>query len=217
MISDSIRIVIADDHPVVRDGLRGMLTGQPDFEVVSEAADGREAVAQVSQRRPDVVLMDLRMPELDGVGAIEQILAAHPATRILVLTTYDADRDIVRALEAGATGVLLKDAPREDLFRAVRATARGESVLASAVTARLLTGLRQPPTETPSEREIEVLTLVARGLTNRAIGRQLAISEATVKTHLVHVFAKLGVTDRTSAVTAALERGLIALPGSGPS
>ena len=155
------------------------------------------------------------MPELDGVGAIEQILAAYPASRILVLTTYDADRDIVRALEAGATGVLLKDAPREDLFRAVRATARGESVLASAVTARLLTGLRQPPTEAPSEREIEVLTLVARGLTNRAIGRQLAISEATVKTHLVHVFAKLGVTDRTSAVTAALERGLIALPDRG--
>ncbi len=211
-----IRIVIADDHPVVRDGLRGMLAGQPDFEVVGEAADGLEAVAQVSRHQPDVVLMDLRMPRLDGVGAIAQIQTDQPGVRVLVLTTYDADRDIVRALEAGATGVLLKDSPREDLFRAVRAAARGEPVLAAAVTTRLLTGLRLPPTEAPSEREIEVLALVARGLTNRAVGRQLAISEATVKTHLVHVFAKLGVSDRTSAVTVALERGLIELPGARP-
>jgi DNA-binding NarL/FixJ family response regulator len=208
-----IRVVVVDDHPVVRDGLRGMLEGQSDFAVVGEAADGLEAVALATSTQPDVVLMDLRMPRLDGVGAIGRIKAERPDTRILVLTTYDADRDIVRALEAGATGVLLKDAPREELFRAVRATARGEPVLAGPVAARVLTGLRQLPAETPSEREIEVLTLVARGLTNRAIGRQLAISEATVKTHLVHLYAKLGVSDRTSAVTAGLERGIITLPG----
>ena len=212
-----IKVLIADDHPVVRDGLRGMLAGQPDFDVVGEAGTGREAVVLVEQHEPDVVLMDLRMPELDGVEATRRIKAAHRAVQVLVLTTYDADRDIVRALEAGATGALLKDAPREELFRAVRATARGESVLASSVASRLLTGLRQPPVEALSEREIEVLALVARGLTHRAVGRQLSLSEATVKTHLVHLFAKLGVTDRTSAVTAGLERGLIDLPGGRPT
>jgi len=207
-----ISVLIVDDHPVVRDGLRGMLAGQPDLMVVGEAADGLEALAAVEQHRPQLVLMDLRMPRLDGVSAIQRLRASHPEVRVLVLTTYDADRDVLRALEAGATGVLLKDAPREELFRAVRAAARGEPVLAPAVTSRLLDGMRQPPAEAPSEREIEVLGLVARGLTNRAIGRQLSISEATVKTHLVHVFTKLGVTDRTSAVTAALDRGLIELP-----
>lgn len=212
MSASPIRVVVVDDHPVVRDGLRGMLAGQGDFAVVGEAGDGQEALAVIARTRPEVVLMDLRMPRLDGVGAITRIRAEHPGTQVVVLTTYDADRDILRALEAGATGVLLKDAPREELFRAVRAAARGEPVLATVVTAQLLTGLRRPPAEAPSEREVEVLALVARGLTNRAIGRQLAISEATVKTHLVHLFTKLGVSDRTSAVTAALDRGLIELP-----
>ena len=211
MTGRPLRIVVADDHPVVRDGLRGMLDGQPDLEVVAEAGDGLAAVDQVARHAPDVVLMDLRMPRLDGVEAIARIAAAHPQVRVLVLTTYDADNDIVRAVEAGATGVLLKDAPREELFRAVRAAARGEPVLAPAVTARLLGRLRSPQPEAPTERELEVLGLVARGLTNRAIGRQLAISEATVKTHLVHLFSKLGVADRTAAVTVALERGLIRL------
>jgi DNA-binding NarL/FixJ family response regulator len=208
-----IKILIVDDHPVVRDGLRGMLSGQPDFEVIGEAANGLEALAALEQQVPEVVLMDLRMPQLDGTETIRRLQARFSSVRVLVLTTYDADAAIVRALEAGAIGVLLKDAPREDLFAAVRAAARGESVLASAVTARLLTSLRQPLTDAPTEREIEVLTLVARGLTNRAIGRQLAISEATVKTHLLHLFSKLGVGDRTSAVTVGLERGLISLPG----
>lgn len=206
-----IRIVVADDHPVVRDGLRGMLEGQPDLRVVGEAADGLAAVAEVARHGPDVVLMDLRMPRLDGTKAIAQIRAEHPTVRVLVLTTYDTDHDIVRAVEAGAVGVLLKDAPREELFRAVRAVARGEAVLAPAITARLLGRFREPTPEVPTERELEVLALVARGLTNRAIGRRLAISEATVKTHLVHVFGKLAVTDRTAAVTVALERGLIRL------
>ena len=206
-----IRIVVVDDHPVVRDGLRGMLDGQPDLQVVGEAGDGAQALAMVAATSPDVVLMDLRMPRMDGVQAITRLAETHPGIRVLVLTTYDADHDINRAVEAGAAGVLLKDAPRDELFRAVRATARGETVLAATITARLVGRLRAAPVETPTERELEVLTLVARGLTNRAIGRQLAISEATVKTHLVHAFGKLGVTDRTAAVTAAMERGLIRL------
>jgi DNA-binding NarL/FixJ family response regulator len=206
-----IRILIADDHPVVRDGLRGMLGGQPDLDVVAEAANGEEAVVQAARHRPDVILMDLRMPRMDGVQAISEITASQPDIKVLVLTTYDADQDIARAVEAGAIGVLLKDAPREELFSAVRAAARGESVLAGPVATRLVSQLRNPPVDAPSEREIEVLTLVARGLTNRAIGRQLAISEATVKTHLVHVFNKLNVADRTAAVTVAVERGLIRL------
>ncbi len=206
-----IRIVVVDDHPVVRDGLRGMLDGQPDLEVVGEAADGLEALAIVAETAPDVVLMDLRMPRLDGVGAIAQLNDSHPAVHVLVLTTYDEDQDIVRAVEAGAIGVLLKDAPREELFRAVRAAARGESVLAPAITARLLGRWRTPQVEQPTDREVEVLRLVAKGMTNRAIGRSLHISEATVKTHLVHAFAKLGVDDRTGAVTVALERGLLTI------
>lgn len=211
MTEGKITILIADDHPVVRDGLRGMLGGQPDLEVVAEAANGEEAVVQAALHRPKVILMDLRMPRMDGVQAISEITSSQPDAKVLVLTTYDGDRDIDRAVEAGAVGVLLKDVPREELFSAVRAVARGESVLAGAVASRLMSQLRSPPVDTPSEREIEVLTLVARGLTNRAIGRQLAISEATVKTHLVHLFSKLDVTDRTAAVTVAVERGLIRL------
>lgn len=212
MTSPVIRVVVVDDHPVVRDGLRGMLTGDPDLEVVGAAGDGAEALSVVAASCPDVVLMDLRMPRMDGVQAIARLAASHPSVRVLVLTTYDADHDIVRAVAAGAAGVLLKDAPREELFRAVRAAARGEMVLAPTVTARILGSLRAGPvTQAPTDRELEVLQLVARGLTNRAIGRRLAISEATVKTHLVHVFGKLGVTDRTAAVTAALQRGLITL------
>lgn len=207
----TVRIVVADDHPVVRDGLRGMLDGQPDLEVVAEAGDGRAALAQVAAHVPDVVLMDLRMPVLDGVGAIEALATSHPTVRVLVLTTYDEDHEIVRALEAGAAGYLLKDTPREELFRAVRATARGEAVLGPAVAARLLGRMRAPAVDAPSERELDVLALVAKGLTNRAVARALSISEATVKTHLVHVFGKLGVDDRTAAVTVAYERGLLRL------
>ncbi|WP_086826906.1 response regulator transcription factor [Allokutzneria sp. NRRL B-24872] len=206
-----IRVVVVDDHPVVRDGLRGMLAGQADFEVVGEAENGSVALDVVAREVPDVVLMDLRMPVLDGVSAIARLQSTHPSVQVLVLTTYDADTEIVRAVEAGATGCLLKDAPREVLFRAVRAAARGESVLAPELTAKLFGRLRTPKQESLTEREIEVLALVARGHTNRAIGRELSISEATVKTHLVHAFTKLGVDDRTAAVTVALERGLLSL------
>ncbi len=212
---DKVRVLIVDDHPVVREGLTGMLagkrTGGMDIDVVGEAADGEEAVSLFRRLRPDVVLMDLRMPGMDGVEAIEQILSESPEARILVLTTYDSDADIVRAVEAGASGYLMKDAPRRDLFSAIEKVARGESVLAPAVAQRLMQRLRSPADETLSSREIEVLQLVARGKSNREIGKALHISTATVKTHLVRIFDKLGVNDRTAAVTVALERGIMRL------
>lgn len=205
----TIRVLVVDDHPVVRDGLRSMLDGQPDLEVVADAPDGHQAVALVERLEPAVVLMDLRMPGLDGVDATARIVAGHPEVRVLVLTTFDDDHEIVRAVEAGATGYLLKDAPREDLFDAVRRAARGETVLAPAVAAKLLRQVARQPVEALSDRELEVLALVARGLTNKAIAAELHLAEATVKTHLVHAFTKLGVDDRTAAVMTALERGLL--------
>jgi DNA-binding NarL/FixJ family response regulator len=208
----TIRLLVVDDHPVVRDGLRGMLAGDPDFEVVGEAADGAEALALAQARRPDVVLMDLRMPTMDGVTAIGRLRAAGVPARVLVLTTYDTDSDVLPAIEAGATGYLLKDAPRDELFRAVRAAARGEAVLSPSVATRLLGQVRSPGKEPLSQRELEVLGLIARGHSNREAAAQLFISEATVKTHLLHVYAKLGVKDRAAAVAAAFERGLLS-PG----
>jgi DNA-binding NarL/FixJ family response regulator len=208
-----IRLLIADDHPVVRDGLRAMLATQPDMELVGEAATGTEAVTRARAMRPDVVLMDLQMPGLDGPGAIATLREQVPEVRVLVLTTYGTDADITRAVDAGATGYLLKDAPREQLFGAIRAAARGESVLSPSVATRVLGRMRAPAEEALSPRELEILQAVARGLSNKEIGRQLYVSEATVKTHLLRVFSKLGVDDRTAAVTVALERGIIRLPG----
>jgi DNA-binding NarL/FixJ family response regulator len=208
-----IRLLIADDHPVVRDGLRAMLATQPDMELIGEAATGTEAVAQAQAFLPDVVLMDLQMPELDGPAAIAMLREQAPEVRVLVLTTFGTDADITRAVEAGATGYLLKDAPREQLFGAIRAAARGESVLSPSVATRVLGRMRAPAEEALSPRELEILGAVARGLSNKDIGRQLYVSEATVKTHLLRVFSKLGVDDRTAAVTVALERGIIRLPG----
>jgi DNA-binding NarL/FixJ family response regulator len=204
-----IRLVIVDDHPVVRDGLRGMLSAAG-FEVVGEAASGDEAVAVVTALSPDVVLMDLRMPGSDGLSAIER-LRAHPC-RVLVLTTYDTDRDVLPAIKAGATGYLLKDTPRDELQRAIRAAHAGEAVLSPAVATRLLGQVRQPALEPLSARELDVLALVAKGSTNRAVAAALFISEATVKTHLLHVYAKLGVSDRAAAVAVAYERGLLRGP-----
>ncbi len=209
--TDTIRILITDDHPVVREGLAGMLEGQPDFDVVGVAEDGNAAVRLHASLAPDVTLMDLRMPGLDGVGAIQAIRAQQPAARILVLTTYDSDADIVRAVEAGATGYLLKDTPRDELFRGIRAAAAGQSVLAPTVAARLMSRMGAPAEDNLSAREIEVLELVAKGNSNKEIGKALHISTATVKTHLIHIYSKLGVADRTSAVTTALERGIITL------
>jgi DNA-binding NarL/FixJ family response regulator len=207
----TVRVLIADDHPVVREGLRGMLAGEPDIEVIGEAGDGEEAVALARDLEPDVVLMDLRMPGTDGVAATQQIAALNgPA--VLVVTTYDSDHDILLAVEAGATGYLLKDTPRAELVRAVRAAAGGATVLAPVVAAKLLGRRRAPAHLELTSRELEVLRLVARGKTNSEVGQALFIGEATVKTHLLHAFAKLGVDDRTAAVTTAIARGLLPAP-----
>jgi DNA-binding NarL/FixJ family response regulator len=204
-----IRLLIVDDHPVVRDGLRGVFTGDPDFEVVGEAGDGAEAVAMVERNPTDVVLMDLRMPRMGGVEAIARLREAAPATRVLVLTTFDTDRDMLPAIEAGATGYLLKDAPREELVRAVRAASRGESVLSPAVAGRLMGQVRKPTQEALSRRELDVLKLIADGATNREAAGQLFVSEATIKTHLLHIYDKLGVRDRAGAVGEAYKRRLL--------
>jgi DNA-binding NarL/FixJ family response regulator len=209
-----IRVLLADDHPVVRAGLRGMLAAEPGIEVVGEAGSGPEAVALARAREHDVILMDLRMPLGDGLAATEQIMAADPAARVLVLTTYDNDADILRAVEAGAAGYLLKDTTPAALADGIRAAARGRTVLAPSVAERLVTHVRRPARESLSARETEILARVARGRTNAEIGRELYISEATVKTHLLRAFGKLGVSGRTAAVTTAIERGLLPPPGS---
>ena len=239
--------MVADDHPVVRSGIVGMFASEADLAVVGEAADGAQAVELVAELAPDVVLMDLRMPGLDGVEAIRRIsagagtahgavgagtshgavgagTAAHaPAPRIVVLTTYDTDGDILRAVEAGAIGYLLKDSAREDILAAVRAAAVGRSALSPTVTTRLLGAARgagQSAAGAPrgahvpvslSPREREVLAAVSRGLSNSQIGVELYITEATVKTHLLRAYAKLGVDSRAAAVTEALRRGLLEL------
>lgn len=209
MTDPAIRLLLVDDHPVVRDGLRGMCESSADFQVVGEAGDGVEAVALAKELDPDVVLMDLRMPGGNGVDAITALVAAGSRANVLVLTTYDTDRDIMAALDAGATGYLLKDAPREELFGAIRAAAAGESVLSPAVATRVVSRVRTSGSEELSGRETDVLALVARGRSNREIARALFVSEATVKTHLGHVYVKLGVNDRASAVATAYDRGLL--------
>jgi DNA-binding NarL/FixJ family response regulator len=204
-----IRLLIVDDHPVVRDGLRGMFEGDAEFDVVGEASEGEEAVRVADRLGPDVILMDLRMPGGDGAAAIRALAARGNPARVLVLTTFDADSDIGPAIAAGATGYLLKDSPRDALVRAVRSAYRGESVLAPSVATRLLSQLRQPASDALSTRELEVLSLIARGETNRGAAARLFISEATVKTHLIHIYEKLDVNDRAAAVAAAYERGLL--------
>jgi DNA-binding NarL/FixJ family response regulator len=201
----TIRVLLVDDHPVVRFGLRSLLDAEDDLDVIGEASDGRQAVDQCRVLHPDVVLMDLQMPGGDGTTATATLTAELPEIKVLVLTTFDTDGDILRAVEAGAKGYLLKDVPRDVLTDAVRAAARGETVLAPPVAARLMHRLRAPATLTA--REIEVLQAVARGRTNAQIGRELSIGEATVKTHLLRAFAKLGVDDRTHAVTVASQLG----------
>jgi DNA-binding NarL/FixJ family response regulator len=210
-MSDLVRVLIADDHPVVRSGIRGMLASDPDFEVVGEAADGNDAVALTIREKPDVVLMDLRMPGLDGASATAEIRARRPETQVIVLTTYDTDADIVRAIEAGAIGYLLKDVPHEEISRAVRAAARGEPVLAPAVAARLMDRSRGSAGDELTVRELDVLQLAAKGLSNSEIARELFVSATTIKAHLTHIYRKLGVGDRTAAVTTALERQIIRL------
>ena len=211
-LSDApIRLLIADDHPIVRDGLHALFAGDPGFEVAGEAADGAEAVERAAALGVDVVLMDLRMPNLGGVEAIRLLAERAPQIRVLVLTTFDSDADVLPAVEAGATGYLLKDAPREELVRAVRAAHQGHAALAPSVAQKLLGRVRAPgpAAEALTDRELAVLRLVAGGATNREAARQLFISEATVKTHLLHVYAKLGARDRAAAVSEAYRRKLL--------
>lgn len=213
-----IRIVVADDHPIVRSGIVALLQDAADVEVIGEAASGAEAVETAVRLKPDLVLMDLRMPlpsssvgqvELDGVAATAQILAAEPGIRVIVLTTYESDEAILSAIEAGATGYLLKAAPQEEILAGIRSVARGEVALAPSIAALLVRRVAKPRAVTLSERETQVLALVARGNSNPSIAKALFLSEATVKTHLLHVFEKLGVNDRTRAVTLAMELGLL--------
>ena len=206
-----IRLIIADDHPVVRSGLKAILASQPDFELVADVDNGDSALSASVNLHPDVILMDLQMPIMDGVTATAHIHAELPAARILVLTTYDTDADILRALDAGATGYLLKDAPPDELFRAIRSAAKGEVTLAPSVAAKLTRRLTNTSEKSLSAREIEALTLAARGDSNKDIAAKLHITEATVKSHFVHIFEKLGVADRTAAVTTAIEKRIIRL------
>ncbi|GAA2289451.1 response regulator transcription factor [Actinomadura luteofluorescens] len=203
-----LRIIVVDDHTVMRAGVVALLAAEPGIEIVGEAGDGREAIALAERLRPDVALLDLRMPVLDGVAATAEL--GRLGTRVLVLTTYDTDAEIERAIEAGAIGYLLKDTTRDQLVDAVRAAARGETVLAHRVAEKLVARMRRPEPAALTAREIEVLRAVADGLSNAEIGRRLVITEATVKTHLLRVFAKLDVGDRTHAVVVAMDRGLLA-------
>lgn len=208
----SIRALVVDDHPVVRAGLVALLDAAPDIQVVGTASSGETAIELAAQLRPDVILMDLRMSGIDGDQATAQILAGGPETRVIILTTYENDDAILRAISAGASGYLLKAAPEEELLAGIRAVAAGEVALAPSVSRLLVQRAASPAAAVVpalSRRELQVLGLVAEGLSNRAIGERLFVGEATVKTHLLHAFAKLGVDDRTRAVTKAMELGLL--------
>ncbi|WP_369986583.1 response regulator [Streptosporangium sp. 'caverna'] len=205
----TITVLLVDDHPVIRAGIRAMLYDAPELTIVGEAASGSAALTAARDLTPDVILMDLRLPDGDGVSATAAIRAELPGIRVVILTTYETDGDILRAVEAGAVGYLLKDTSPADLAQAVRAAARGETVLSPSIAAKLLDRVRQPRPETLSRREVEVLQLVAQGLTNADIGRTLFITEATVKTYVVRIFAKLDVSDRTAAVMAAMQAGIL--------
>jgi DNA-binding NarL/FixJ family response regulator len=204
-----ISLILVDDHPVVRNGLRGMFESAQGFTVLGEASNGVEAVELAADLDPDVVLMDLRMPGGGGLDAITELTRRGLRSKVLVLTTWDTDTDTLPAIEAGATGYLLKDAPQDELFNAVRQAAEGRTVLSPAVASRLVSAVRTPAPSPLAARERQVLELVAKGTPNRDIARELFISEATVKTHLSHVFTKLGVTDRAAAVAKGYEQGIL--------
>lgn len=214
-----IRLLLVDDQTMFRSGMRMLLSSQPDFEVVGEAADGEEALQKCASLKPDVVLMDLRMPILDGATATRRLKAYQPAIRVIVLTTFDEDASIFDGLRAGAIGYLLKDAPTDKLYEAIRAAARGETVLQPSVAARVVAQFTRLSEQAPawsqalpdplSPREVEILRLLAGGATNRQIASQLVLAEGTVKNHVTNILSKMGVTDRTSAAMKAKELGLI--------
>ncbi|MEU4332434.1 response regulator transcription factor [Nonomuraea dietziae] len=203
-----IRLLLVDDHPIVRDGLRAALETEPDIHVAGEATNGREGIDRAALN-VDIVLMDLRMPEMDGVSAITALRHSHPHIKTLVLTTFDGDSDVLPAIEAGATGYLLKDAPTDELLRAVRAAAAGEPVLSPSVAGSLMGQVRRPGKAALTDRELQVLALVADGASNRQAAAKLFISEASIKTHLLHIYDKLGVRDRAAAVGEGYRRGLL--------
>lgn len=205
----TIRVMLVDDHPIVRAGIAGMLAHTEGIEVVGEAANGQEALAVIQRIQPDVLLLDLRMPIMDGPTMIRELRSSGNQIGVLVLTTYDTDADILRATEAGANGYLLKDTSLADLVQAIRATHAGDAWLAPTVAAQVMKSLRGPDAEKLSTRELQVLKLVAEGYSNKEIASELHVSPATVKTHLIHVFRKLDVNDRTAAVTVALDRGIL--------
>jgi len=204
-----IRLLLVDDHPVVRDGLSGMFTSSPEIEIVGQAEDGNNAIRLATELHPDVILMDLRMPGMSGVDAIAELTRRNNPARILVLTTYETDTDIISAIDAGATGYLLKDTPRAALLDAVRAVAQGRPALSAQATSRLIDRVRSPGRQLLSDRELQVLGLVAAGNTNREAAAKLFVSEATIKTYLLNIYAKLGVGDRAAAVAQGFNRGLL--------
>ncbi len=208
-MNTSIRILVADDHPIVRDGIVSLIEAAADLTVVGQASTGTEAVSMAIGLQPDLVMMDLRMPGLDGDQATARILAKRPKIKVIILTTYESDDSILSAIEAGASGYLLKAAPQEEILAGIRSVARGEVALAPSIAALLVKRVAAPSVPRLSPREAEVLALVAQGLSNPQIAKQLFLGEATVKTHLMHAFEKLDVGDRTRAVTRAMELGLL--------
>jgi DNA-binding NarL/FixJ family response regulator len=214
-VSTPVRVLVADDQSMVRAGFRMLLSGEEDIEVVAEASNGLEAVEKAARFNPTVVLMDIRMPELDGLEATRRILAADDTARVLILTTFDLDEYVYEALRAGASGFVLKDEPPEELLAAIRVVARGEALLSPAVTKRVIARFTNIPQPTPppeieelTERELDVFRLIARGLSNAEIGRELFISDTTVKTHITHILQKLNLRDRVQAVVLAYQSGL---------
>lgn len=203
-----IRVIVADDHPVVREGLGALIKSQPDMKLVSEAENGRAAVQQYSKYRPDVLLFDLRMPEMDGIAATKAILEKNPSAKVIVLSTYKGDEDVYQALKAGAKSYLLKDCRREELVNAIRAVYRGGVNLSTVAATRLATGVSR---ERLTKRETEIMKLVVAGKTNKQIGAALGVTEGTIKVHTGHLFKKLGATGRTEAIRIALERGVVHL------
>ncbi|HEX2913766.1 MAG TPA: response regulator transcription factor [Chloroflexia bacterium] len=210
-----IKIVLADDHTIVRDGVAHLLNAEPDFQVVGSAGDGQEAIEMVCHLKPDVVLMDLQMPNLDGVTAIKRIRAEDEQIKIIILTTYDTDEYILEGIRAGAKGYLLKDVPKEELFRSIRLVNRGQSLMQPSLTARVFNLLAQRESKESdaslTERELEVIRLIAQGDRNKEIAQKMAVSEGTVKSYVASILQKFGVSDRTQAAMYAVQKGLIQL------